>query len=140
MKKPNPANRYMGKPCSRGHSGERYLSSRKCCECQREQLHAAYRAFQKRRGLTKPERAALARDKARAVGKLFFFGQPCRKAGHNGKRHTSTGACWYCGWARRPSLRTLPRKDHEHILRLQRERGRRATRALRVLRELGLRL
>jgi hypothetical protein len=34
----------------------------------------------------------------------------------------------------------LPRKGHERILQEHRERGRRATKALAVLRELGLRL
>jgi hypothetical protein len=25
--------RYMGEPCPHGHSGERYVNSRHCCEC-----------------------------------------------------------------------------------------------------------
>lgn len=31
----DPSKRFMGAPCQRGHSGERYISNRVCCECMR---------------------------------------------------------------------------------------------------------
>jgi hypothetical protein len=40
---PRPARSiYVGKPCSRGHDGRRYVVSRNCVTCSREQALAAY--------------------------------------------------------------------------------------------------
>jgi hypothetical protein len=140
--KPNPKNPYMGRPCARGHSGERYRADGRCCECANLRQALRYRKFQKKRGPTKPERAGLAREKARRAGRTFYRGQKC-KYGHEGKRFVNTAMCAHPDCVRRyrhPPLHELPRKEHERILREHRERGRRASKALAVLRELGLRL
>jgi hypothetical protein len=41
---------------------------------------------------------------------------------------------------RHPPLHELPQKEHARILKVARDRSRRASKALAVLRELGLRL
>ena len=131
---------HVGRPCRRGHT-ERYASG-KCRTCAVERLTASYRAFQKRRGPTKPQRAAKARAQARKIGRTTYQGQPC-KYGHSGKRLVSTAMCAHPDCVRRyrhPPLHELPRKERERVLQQARDRGRRATRALQVLKELGLRL
>jgi hypothetical protein len=35
MKEIDLSRRFIGAPCQRGHSGERYISSQSCCECAR---------------------------------------------------------------------------------------------------------
>jgi hypothetical protein len=133
---------YLGQPCRNGHSDERYKANGKCVACHRERLTARHRAFQKRRGPTKPELAAKARAKARKAGRTFYKGQPC-KYGHSGKHLVSTAMCAHPDCVRRyrhPPLHELPRREHERLLRVARDRSRRATRALQVLKELGLTL
>jgi hypothetical protein len=56
-----PPETFEGLPCRRAGHTERYRSTGKCVQCQREHLTRRHRAFQKRRGPTKPQRAALAR-------------------------------------------------------------------------------
>ena len=93
---------------------------------------------------TKRQRARAARDKARRLGKMHFVGQICKR-GHvvhvrgkrGSRRWVSTGICVRCDQLRRaemsPAARTRERKAHAAY-------GRRCTRALKVLRELGLTL
>jgi hypothetical protein len=130
---------YLGPPCRHGHSGERYTATGKCTECQRSQLLARYRAFQKQRGATEPQRAAKARATARRLGREFYIGMPCRAAGHR-KHFTATACCAECPPRHRLRLHELSAKERARVLKIHRDRGRRATRALQVLKELGLRI
>jgi hypothetical protein len=127
---------WSSRPCRNGHTGERYRDGR-CVTCCRLRMKRRYRKWRKANPSVR-EAARKAREKAAAAGKLFYKGLPCRKKAHDGKRHVSTKLCFHCGWPERPSLHELPRREHERILKGARERSRRASRALAVLKELGL--
>jgi hypothetical protein len=135
----SPPATFEGLPCRRAGHTERYRSTGKCVACQRSHLMRRHRAFQKLRGLTEPQRAAKARAKARRLGREFYIGMPCRAGGHR-KHFTATACCAECPPRHRPRLHELSAKERERVLKIHRDRGRRATRALQVLKELGLRL
>jgi hypothetical protein len=136
-----PPETFIGRPCRRAGHTERYADG-KCRTCAVERQTALYRVYQKRRGPTKPELAAKARAKARAAGRTFYRGQPC-KYGHDGKRYVNTAMCAHpdcVALYRHPPLHTLSREKRAHILKVARDRDRRGRRALAVLKELGLTL
>jgi hypothetical protein len=149
MTKTNPKNRFWGHPCPRGHSryladgrycAERYRSDSRCCECAKLKQERYEAALKKRRGPTKRQLVVLARKKARQAGRTFYWGANC-KYGHSGKRIVSTRACAHpdcIARYRHPPLHTLPRREHERILKMARDRDRQARRAVKILRELGL--
>jgi hypothetical protein len=134
-----PPETFIGKPCRAAGHTERYLTTGKCVQCQRGHLIRRYRVLQKQRGSTEPQRAAKARATARRLGREFYIGMPCRAAGHR-KHFTATACCAECPPRHRPRLHELSAKERARVLKIHRDRGRRATRALAVLRELGLRL
>lgn len=78
----------------------------------------------------KRSEARRARDAALEAGARFYFGRPCSKYGHSGARRASNFACIEC--ERLAERVRKPRADK------QRERYRRGTKALAVLRELGV--
>jgi hypothetical protein len=123
---------FQGKVCRRHPqlAGLRYRSSERCLLCQREKLAA------QRRAAGMKERTQ-ARKKARARGDLHYKSDhPCAR-GHRGLRLTSSGQCLES--ARFRYARMKPRQ-RARLLQRQRERDRRGTRAMRVLKELGLTL
>jgi len=123
---------YRGAECPRGHR-LRLRSNGNCVQCSR----AAYRAANMHRTpqaeVSKRARTPN-RKKALARGDRFYDGSACSKCGHT-QRFTQDGSCRTCK-ATHYQRMTRAAKDRQ----LERQRGydRRAYRALRVLRELGI--
>ncbi len=88
--------RYVsGKPCRRGHYGERYTNGGACIECIR--VRTGRPMCVRARG-TKPykSRVLVSRKQSRALGlPVYFTGNPC-KHGHITFRSTKTGKCFGC--------------------------------------------
>jgi hypothetical protein len=124
---------YRGRKCPRGHR-LRFRSNGKCVACDR----AAYRRANKHR-TPQAEVAKRARTpnrkRAMAKGARFYRGSPCLR-GHDGLRFTQDGTCVECS---RTYRARAPRAVKERALKRQRERDRRACRALRVLQDSGYR-
>jgi hypothetical protein len=94
---------------------------------------------------TKWRLAGKARDKARRAGKMHFVGQLCKR-GHVGgrlgggpgsKRWVSTDICLKCDQLRRAEMSSAQRAK---VRRQHNAYGRRATFALKVLQNLGVKI
>jgi hypothetical protein len=69
--------RYVGKPCIRGHSGERWVKDSSCIECHQEDMHVgdALRKSRKRRRIENPEYAMWEQAKYRATSDILRRGR-----------------------------------------------------------------
>jgi hypothetical protein len=175
--------RFLGAPCGRCGSIERFRSDHSCCSCKAEQSKArqtAAKAARQTSGTSKTYRGrkcrvcgnqlrsratakciccdragyrarnqhrtpqaiihkqarTQARKRALRAGRRYYTGSPCIR-GHNGLRFTQDGGCVAC---RRTYLGRMSRAQKDRLLERQRNYDRRAARALRVIKELGLSL
>jgi hypothetical protein len=82
-----------GKPCPRGHVGERRVSSGSCVICANE---SRVKARWDARTDIKDEHRIISRQDARNFGLIYYYtGKQC-KHGHNSVRFTSTSICKEC--------------------------------------------
>jgi hypothetical protein len=82
------------------------------------------------------QKARRARDKARAAGRFYYFGMPC-KHGHPGKRYVAGGGRVDCG--HKPYSAMSP-TEKAKLLKRQRQDKRRQALALKVLQNLGVKI
>lgn len=116
-----------GKPCPKGHVGERYVSSQCCCKCHADRKIS--RRPNHERALTKKHNA-LRREIARNLGKTRFDGVLECVNGHIGPRLVSTGQCCQCLKERsKKQSRTTPRPRVDQVSRINAKRRSRVGRA-----------
>jgi hypothetical protein len=131
MSKDSPK-RFRGAVCKRNpeHGDLRYRSDNSCVVCSRERVRKSARA----RG-HKPtgKHRTKARKRAIRAGKNIYLGSPCRICGER-LRYLS-GSCVAC--KRRERERETPAARARRLKRGS-DYGKRAVRALKVLKELGM--
>lgn len=82
-----------GKPCPRGHIGERRTDSGVCVICRNEKKRL--KAWLKRDDI-KDEHKIISRDDARFLGLIYYYTAKACKRGHHSVRYVSTGICKEC--------------------------------------------
>lgn len=99
----NGSKTYQGKPCKYGHSGLRYVSNKKCLDCDRARskgrsavyVHPVNKLFDLDPvEYLKGEPVAISRQVATSSGWKYYRGKPCC-AGHV-IRYTSSAVCFEC--------------------------------------------
>lgn len=96
-----------GVPCIRGHVDWRWVVSRACCACHREDSRKEAKIANAKRKLGYAKRGV--RLAARAAGeKLYTTGYKCRR-GHTAPRYTRSGHCSACEGIAHPFQNLSPR-------------------------------
>ena len=110
---------YQGKPCKRGHSGERYASHRACVECGRDRtatLHATRRAADPEKYLAHQAAAAVAaaarRNSQRAADPEKYRATRRKYSGLPEPTRPEPATCECC---RRPPGDRAMHLDHCHV-------------------------
>jgi hypothetical protein len=122
---------YRGAKCPRGHR-VRFRATGKCVACDRAGYYAHNEHRTRKAEVSKRARTPN-RKRAMARGDRHYEGSPCVR-GHT-QRFTRDGSCVEC---KRTYFGRAPRAVKDRALKRQREHDRRAYRALKVLRELGI--
>ena len=120
---------HVGRPCRRAGHTERYADG-KCRTCAVERLTENYWAYQKRRGLSEPQKAAKARAKARKLGREIYYGCPAalpdienilpRRPAARNARLIAGRACRAVGEGACPRLEGGPRAGPQRQARTRR--------------------
>lgn len=82
-----------GKPCPRGHIGERHVDSGSCVQCSNEKRKE--KRWSQRTDI-KDEYKIVSRNDAKSLGLIYYYTAKACKYGHHSVRYTSTGLCKEC--------------------------------------------
>lgn len=83
-----------GKPCPRGHIGERNVNSGSCVQCSNEKKRN--KRWSQRTDI-KDEHKIISREDAKILGLIYYYTAKSCKYGHHSVRYTKNALCKECG-------------------------------------------